>query len=69
MKTLKTFPICKAAECAAYEGGRCIVLTDNDFGGRKCPFFKTREQVAKEKDICEKRLAEIGIGKQEDNLC
>lgn len=59
------FPKCDAAECAAYEKGRSIALIDNDFGERKCPFFKTKEQAAKEKQQCEKRLAEIGTRKQE----
>lgn len=65
----KKFPVCAVEKCAAWEGGYCTALTDNNFGVRKCPFFKTREQVAKEKEYCEKRLDEIKKGKQEDDLC
>lgn len=62
-------PACDAEECAACYEGRCIALSDNNFGTRKCPFFKTKEQAAKEKAYCEKRLADINKGKQEDELC
>ena len=56
-------PTCYAAECASCVDGRCVVLLDNSFAERKCPFFKTREQVAKEKAYCEQRLRDIRIGK------
>ena len=41
-------PRCLRTECFANYGDRCSCLTDNDFGRRECPFFKTREQRAKE---------------------
>lgn len=58
----KEFPTCTAAECAACVEGHCNALTNNNFGERKCPFFKTKEQAAKEKDYCKKRLADIRKG-------
>lgn len=66
MNVTKEFPTCAATECANCEKGQCIALTDNNFGTRRCPFFKTREQAAMEREQYEKRLAEIRIGKQED---
>ena len=69
MPKAKDFPACAEAECAACEQGYCTVLIDNDFGTRKCPFFKTREQAAKDKAYREKRLADIGIRKKEADLC
>lgn len=62
MNITKEFPICAATDCANCEEGRCVALVDNNFGARKCPFFKTREQAAQEKDYCEKRLADIRKG-------
>lgn len=62
----KNLPNCVAEECAACEEGHCTILTSNDFGARKCPFFKTREQAAKEKAYCEKRLADMRRGNEED---
>lgn len=56
------YPACNAKECAACDEGRCNALTKNNFGTRKCPFFKTKEQAEKEKDLCEKRMAEFRIG-------
>ena len=50
-------PTCSVEECFACEEGLCIILNSNNFGERKCPFFKTREQVAEELAYCEKRMA------------
>ena len=44
----KDFPSCSKADCAACNNGRCIALISNDFGGRECPFYKTKEQNEKE---------------------
>lgn len=41
-------PDCDNRECFGNEGDKCRVLVDNNFGGRKCPFFKTREQIDRE---------------------
>ena len=62
----KNLPTCAVEECAACEEGHCTILINNDFGTRKCPFFKTKEQAAKEKAYCEKRLADIRKGIEED---
>lgn len=61
----KKCPTCAATECAACENGRCVTLIDNDFGKRKCPFFKTREQVAQDKAYRDQRLADLGLKKRE----
>lgn len=39
-------PDCDNRECFGNEGGKCRVLVDNNFGGKPCPFFKTKEQLA-----------------------
>lgn len=39
------FGDCKAEyknDCFAYVSGKCRILTECDFGNRKCPFFKER---------------------------
>lgn len=69
MKWDRKPPACAETECASCEEGRCNALAVNDFWPRKCPFFKTREQVAKEKEYCEKRLADIRKENEEDYLC
>lgn len=62
MTAYKNCPICNMTECFGCEDGHCIVLTKKNFGERECPFFKTREQVAEEKEYCRNRLAEIRKG-------
>ena len=69
MSNGKRCPACYEAECAANKDLHCIALTDNNFGGKKCPFFKTKEQNEKERAYCEQRLEALGRGKQEDELC
>ena len=64
MPKLNDCPKCERAECACCAGGYCVVLTNNDFN-KDCPFFKTKEQVAKEQEYCQQRLAEIM--KEENN--
>ena len=51
-------PTCNKAECAGCEEGHCLILTKNDFN-KECPFFKTKEQVAEEREYCRKRMAEL----------
>ena len=41
-------PACGQAECFACREGKCCILTDSDFGERKCPFQKTWAQVVRE---------------------
>lgn len=49
------FPACGKVECFANNEKHCVILTKKDFGTRECPFFKTREQVEKEKEYCRNR--------------
>ena len=36
-------PHCSRTSCNRNDRRRCEILTDNDFGGRECPFYKQRE--------------------------
>lgn len=36
------FPKCNRTTCTGNAGRRCEILTDNDFGGKECPFYKNR---------------------------
>jgi len=38
------------SDCAAYYKGLCVCLSNNGFGGKRCPFYKTAEQVIKERN-------------------
>lgn len=42
-------------DCAAYRNGMCIILTDDDFGKKDCPFYKTNEQNRREIQECAER--------------
>lgn len=66
MKKYDKCPLCVMVECFACEQNHCVILTNNEFGYRSCPFFKTKEQVAEEKAYCENRLAEIRIKNEEE---
>ena len=59
-------PICENSKCFACRAdfglGRCIALNNTDFGGRKCPFFKTRERMDFEERKTNIRLEELGMG-------
>lgn len=50
---------CFKKECFAYQLGECTRLTDTNFGGRECPFFKDCVQLQKEKQYTEARLCKI----------
>lgn len=52
-------PLCSVHECFACVGGHCRKLTSS-YGGHKCPFFKTREQVEAERKKTVERLKRIG---------
>lgn len=56
------YPLCGVVECFGNNDGYCVVLANNEFGNRECPFFKTKEQVKEEKAYCEQRLAQIRKG-------
>ena len=62
MKDIEKCPTCGVAECAGCENGHCICLVNNNFGKRKCPFFKTKQQAKREKHYCEQRMANIMKG-------
>lgn len=62
----KNLPACNVTECFGYEDRHCVVLTDRNFGGKTCPFFKTKEQAAEELAYCKKRLADIRKGNTEE---
>lgn len=66
MVDYRKFPVCDVTECFGCEDGHCIVLIEKNFGERECPFFKTREQVAEEKEYCRNRLADIRKGNVEE---
>ena len=42
------YPKCEKSECFGNEKGACVVLYDNDFCGRECPFYKSREVMTPE---------------------
>lgn len=43
-------PCSHGTECFANDDKRCTVLKDTCFRGKKCPFFKTKEQLQKEQE-------------------
>lgn len=48
--------------CAALSNeGFCTILTDTDFGERKCPFYKTKNRCKKESENCKSRLQNLGL--------
>lgn len=44
-----SFPGCHFCSCFANKREHCTLLEDNDFGGRVCPFYKTKELVENER--------------------
>lgn len=42
---MSSSPGCRFDSCFACENGHCTALTDNDFGGKMCPFFKNKAHV------------------------
>lgn len=52
-------PLCSVHECFACANGHCRKLTSS-YGGHKCPFFKTHEQVKAERQKTVERLKRIG---------
>lgn len=51
-------PVCNKTECFGCDDGHCIVLSKK-ITNKVCPFFKTREQVAEEKEYCRNRWQEL----------
>lgn len=64
----KNCPVCNVTECFGYAEGHCVILVDNNFNGKSCPFFKTQEQVEGEKEYCQNRLADIRRGNKEEQF-
>lgn len=52
-------PKCWCNQCFGYEDGKCLILSSNNFGGRKCPFYKTREQILAEEERAAKVLRDL----------
>ena len=52
-------PAC-AKDCFACTDGKCCILTDNDFGERECPFYKTWDRVKREQRAGLERLVALG---------
>ena len=40
-------------DCFANKNGKCVSLTDNDFGGKSCPFFKSNDEISLEQITAE----------------
>ena len=55
-------PPCTEIECFAYKNGCCAILTDNNFGERKCPFYQTKEQRERDQRRIEERLKSLERG-------
>lgn len=49
------FPRCNATNCFANQdilgAKRCMCLTNTDFNGRVCPFYKTKARMKEERKI------------------
>ena len=58
----KRFHSCRKRSCAAYDTGYCNALSDTDFGGRECPFYKSDQQNTAERKACRERLKRLGLG-------
>lgn len=52
----KYAPLCSNTHCASHREGKCMILKNNHFGDKACPFFKTTEQCKKEKKAVTDRL-------------
>ena len=52
-------PACDEVMCFACNGTQCTILDRKKFVNRRCPFFKTREQLEKEREYCRERMAKI----------
>lgn len=63
---------CRELTCFANENGYCSALGDTDFGMRRCPFFKTKEDALTDQLDALQRLVDKGrfdlIEKYRDTL-
>lgn len=53
-------PICKLDRCAACRESHCVILKSNNFNGKPCPFFKTKERCEEESRRTMERLLSEG---------
>lgn len=37
--------LCAVKHCVRCSDGRCVVLTDTDFGDRRCPFYEDKNKI------------------------
>jgi len=51
---------CSRSDCKSCNNGYCRSLHSTDFGGKPCPFFKTKEQMETEQSAVLARLTELG---------
>lgn len=57
----RVFPVCGLhRDCFANKDGRCICLSDNDFGKKDCPFYKNKTEAENERRACRERLIYAG---------
>lgn len=49
-------PDCQNNKCFGCDNGKCLILSDNDFKGRSCPFFKTQKQLDDEEKKRKRRM-------------
>ena len=59
----KYAPLCSNINCAGHREGKCMILKNNHFGDKVCPFYKTAEQNEKEKKAVMARL--IALDRQD----
>lgn len=52
---------CKNDKCFAFETGECRILRDTKFGGKPCPFYKTKRKRDAECKRTKARLIALGI--------
>ncbi len=62
MLVFQNAPSCDKRECFACHDGKCIALTDNKFGKRECPFFKSAERIALEERERKLKLEKLEMG-------
>lgn len=53
---MKYAPLCSNINYAGHREGKCMILKNNHFGDKVCPFYKTAEQNEKEKKAVTARL-------------
>ena len=45
MKRCKKEPTCNREDCFACKHRKCVLLTNNRFGKRSCPFYKNQKKT------------------------